>query len=233
MPRKKSGSPKLRPYYVMKRKLTPKKLDVLEKLELDRGSHSYAQALDKQVCIMEAINIMMHGPEAAFLAGSSDDPPCISTVIREVMISINDNTSSRKARNKLKELAKEIVGTAPSKYKDRIIEIPASKKNGYKAQKKKIRYLVQDDEDPTYLFTEFVRRSIIAGISPAYFYDDEGRTKLAKVTSEYQKRIYSQRMDVRLNAVRMLIDPTKLFDKSVMDEFKAAWERYTYTAYSY
>lgn len=72
-------------------------------MSIAHGGHT---ADEGNVCVMEALSV---------ITGQrfTDHPVCVSQVIVENMISINDSIEDDKTRNKLKKVIPDIMGTAP------------------------------------------------------------------------------------------------------------------------
>lgn len=77
----------------------------LKKIRIERGGHSPSKDVG---CIMEVTSLLLGHPWTS-------EPPCVSGVIRNTMVAINDGEWSADERAKLKVLIPEIIETAPTK----------------------------------------------------------------------------------------------------------------------
>lgn len=101
---------------IQQKRLTPDQLQKLRVASLDFGLHKEPalrpskkdqyDEYEKGVCVMELVS---------FLTGQehTDTPMCVSGVIRDCMVDINDSAATQAERNKLKRLVPEVIGTLP------------------------------------------------------------------------------------------------------------------------
>lgn len=97
----------------------------LAKIKIGRNSHSIGrdildnwlpQKTSHELCIMEAIDYIQGG--GAYNGGGqvTDAPVCVSDVMRDFLIEVNDNWIGEvgdRRRRQLKELIPLVIGTAP------------------------------------------------------------------------------------------------------------------------
>lgn len=212
----------------LKRKLTDKRLAALKKIHIKSGNTEWIDYKDdKEVCIMESINLMMHGEDVTFGNGASDRPPCVSETIIVSMMDLNDSTNN-KDRQKLKNLASAVVGTAPTLWKKAKIRV--HDEDGYQ-RFVDTKVLYRDGANPAYqkaenlrgllqvedeFYESYVLDSLNYGERPTYIVLDAAK--------RYAKLMDGGKIGDRLRAIRLLVDPMAAFTKrdlKLLKEYKA------------
>lgn len=126
----------------IKRQFNDQMAKTLRRLNITVGSHERQVESNKpDVCVMEALSFITG-------QGITDAPVCVSPIISNLMICMNDNTPSNRSRNKLKKLIPEIMGTAP------IYGLTDSLFVG-------IVHEYRDVDDPEFLTAEYERANIL------------------------------------------------------------------------
>jgi hypothetical protein len=127
----------------------------IKKYTIDEGWHSEAHLRSKVSCIMEAMCLVLgyqpytggSGGRNPKLAGYLN-PPCISVTVKEVLVSINDALKTNRDRGALKKFAPQILNTAPTVTKERVLKT------------KTVKELKQDKQNPKYKAAEKIRRKM-------------------------------------------------------------------------
>jgi hypothetical protein len=117
--------------------LTPEQEKIIKESKVGLSSHTQASyELDKQLCIMELVNVVQRGKV-------SDDPPCVSRTIRNVAIQINDECANDISRAQLKKLVPKLIHTAPTRHVSQTRVVTAEGNREYLQAEKKRGDLLQ------------------------------------------------------------------------------------------
>lgn len=113
----------------------------LKKYSIGEGGHHVSDYSQKHACIMEAICLVLgYDPQDRNKLSGYLNPPCISSVIKNFLIAINDGLGTDRQRAAaLKPLAPLILNTAPTYVK--VTELKTKTRRETKQEKKNLDYI--------------------------------------------------------------------------------------------